>query len=446
MLLDRHVGGGHAPSHAGILMADTLASPTAHLGSPVDKSDGRSHPGLTDFVLLPLLYYVSARIGVVLSVMPEGMAILWPPNGVLLAYFIRFGPRSYLAFGVLAIIAEVAVDVPKYPVSDALLFGLINVAEAAIASQLLMRAKFNPRFSQVGDLAKFVIAAPVTGAFIGAIFGALVYSSMPGAETVYLQYLRIWWFGDALGLMIVTPLLLTIWAGRSHLVHGVPKFRVSDAAIALGAVGMLALLLAARDGTLVGVHVGPVLLLPFAIAAGVRFGPTPAVCVVSAITVFILLLTTQGRNPFGREAPEDAVIHAQEFIFVLSVMTLGLAALSTRVRLSQAELERANAELRRRAEALFETNREMELAKAEVVALNDALEQRVRDRTRELQEALTHVKELRGLLPICAWCKRVRDDHDYWYSVEEYISERTDAQFSHVICPDCLKEVEPRPR
>jgi integral membrane sensor domain MASE1 len=410
-----------------------------------DGTTELERPGVKDFVLLPILYYVSARIGVVLSVMPEGMAILWPPNGVLLAYFLRFGPRSFLPFGVLAVLAEIAVDVPKYRVTDALLFGLINVGEVTIASWLLARAKFNPRFSQVGDLAKFVVAAPVTGAFVGAVFGAAVFSRMPESATVYLQYLRIWWFGDALGLMILTPLLLIVWHGPG-LHRGLPAFRPRDALVVSGALAMLGVLLAARDGMLVGVHVGPVLLLPFAIAVGVRFGPPAAAVTVCAITVFILTLTTQGRNPFGREAPADAVIHAQEFIFVLSVMTMGLAALTSRVRASQAELERANHELRRRAEALFESNRELELAKGQVVAFNDALEQRVRDRTHELQEALTQVKELRGLLPICAWCKRVRDDHDYWYSVEEYIADRTDAQFSHGICPDCLKDVEPRVR
>jgi integral membrane sensor domain MASE1 len=426
-------------------MSQHVPSPAPARQPAVRGAAGIARPGLRDFLLLPLLYYLSARIGVILSVMPEGMAILWPPNGVLLAYFIRFGPRTFLPFGVLAVLAEVAVDVPKYRVTDALLFGLINVGEVTIASLLLSRAQFNPRLSQVGDLAKFVVAAPVTGAFVGAVFGALVFSRMPESDTVYLQLLRIWWFGDALGLMIVTPLLLIAWNGLG-LRRQLPAFRPRDAVVALGALAVLGLLLAARDGRLVGVHVGPVLLLPFAIAIGVRFGPPAAVVTVSAITVFILMLTTQGRNPFGREAPADAVIHAQEFIFVLSVMTLGLAALASRVRASQAELKRANDEMRRRAEALFETNCELELAKGQVVALNDALEQRVRDRTHELQEALTQVKELRGLLPICAWCKRVRDDHDYWHSVEEYIAARTDAQFSHGICPDCLKEVEPRVR
>jgi integral membrane sensor domain MASE1 len=408
----------------------------------VRESVATPRPGLVDYVSLPILYYFSARIGVNLSVMPEGMAILWPPNGVLLAYFIRFGPRRYLPFGALAMLAELAVDVPKYRVSDALLFGLINVTEVSVASLLLARAQFNPRFPQVADLAKFIVSAPVAGAFVGAVFGALVYSRMPASDTAYLQFLRIWWFGDALGVMIVTPLLLSAWFPTQNLPRQRLRFRPSDAAVAAGAVGVLALLLAARDGTLMDTHVGPVLLLPFAIAVGVRFGPSAAAVTVSAITLFILVLTTQGRNPFGREAPPDAVIHAQEFVFVLSVMTLGLAALTSRVRASQAQLEEANDELRKRAAALVASNRALEQAKGDVVALNDALERRVRERTRELQEAMTDVKQLRGLLPICAWCKRVRDDHDYWHSVEEYISERTDAQFSHGICPDCLRDID----
>jgi integral membrane sensor domain MASE1 len=419
-------------------MTTEPGSPDA-LAVPVD-----SPPRLKDYILLPLLYFISARIAIRLSVMPEGITILWPPNGVLLAYCIRFGPRSYLPFAALAILAEMAVDIPKYRPLDAFLFGLINATEVAMASWLLRRAQFNPRFQHVTDLAKFVVAVPLTAAFVGAIFGALVFSELPGTDTVYFQFLRIWWFGDALGMLIVTPLFLSAWTHTRNLPQRWPTVRVSDAAIAAGALGVVVLLLAARQGTLMGTHVGPVLLLPFAIAAGVRLGPSAAAITVSAVTVLILVLTTQGRNPFGADAPRDAVIHAQEFVFVLSVMTMGIAALVSHVRASQHDLEAANEELRRRAHALSDGHREMQLARAEVVALNEQLEARVRERTRDLEEALTQVKQLRGLLPICAWCKAVRDDHDYWHSVEEYISERTDAQFSHGICPNCARDVYAR--
>src|SRR5262249_16996275 len=74
---------------------------------------------------------------------------------------------------------------------------------------------------------------------------------------------------------------------------------------------------------------------------------------------------------------------------------------------------------------------------AEVVHLRDELAQRVAD----LEGALAQVKSLQGLLPICAYCKKIRDGDDYWQQVETYVTTRTDAKFSHGICPECLDQV-----
>jgi len=62
-------------------------------------------------------------------------------------------------------------------------------------------------------------------------------------------------------------------------------------------------------------------------------------------------------------------------------------------------------------------------------------------RVAELEEALTRVRQLRGLLPICSYCKKVRDDSNYWQQVEQYVSTHADVQFSHGICPDCYRKV-----
>jgi len=61
----------------------------------------------------------------------------------------------------------------------------------------------------------------------------------------------------------------------------------------------------------------------------------------------------------------------------------------------------------------------------------------------DLREALEKIKTLKGLIPVCAWCKKVRDDKGYWEELEHYIREHTDADFTHGICPDCLKEYDP---
>jgi DNA-binding response OmpR family regulator len=69
------------------------------------------------------------------------------------------------------------------------------------------------------------------------------------------------------------------------------------------------------------------------------------------------------------------------------------------------------------------------------------LQRSLADRVTELEEALKKVKQLQGLLPICSYCKRIRDDGNYWRRVEEYIAAHSDARFTHGICPPCFEAV-----
>jgi DNA-binding response OmpR family regulator len=73
------------------------------------------------------------------------------------------------------------------------------------------------------------------------------------------------------------------------------------------------------------------------------------------------------------------------------------------------------------------------------------LQQNLADRVRELEGALLRVKQLQGLLPICSYCKKVRDDQNYWQQVEEYITTHADVRFTHGICPGCFQQfVQPQ--
>lgn len=78
----------------------------------------------------------------------------------------------------------------------------------------------------------------------------------------------------------------------------------------------------------------------------------------------------------------------------------------------------------------------MQALARQVMALLEA-----RRNSTHLLHALEHVKTLRGLLPICAWCKRIRDDAGYWSQVESYVQKHSDADFTHSICPECLERV-----
>ena len=82
--------------------------------------------------------------------------------------------------------------------------------------------------------------------------------------------------------------------------------------------------------------------------------------------------------------------------------------------------------------ALRQFGRELQLKNSELELKNS-----------ELTQALEEIKTLQGIIPICANCKKIRDDEGYWQQIEQYIMAHTDAQFSHGICPDCMKEFYP---
>jgi CheY-like chemotaxis protein len=74
---------------------------------------------------------------------------------------------------------------------------------------------------------------------------------------------------------------------------------------------------------------------------------------------------------------------------------------------------------------------------AQVLGLQEALAERVR----ELEEALSQVKQLQGLLPICSYCKKIRDEQNFWQRVDSYLAKHSELLFSHGICPDCYRDV-----
>jgi DNA-binding response OmpR family regulator len=92
----------------------------------------------------------------------------------------------------------------------------------------------------------------------------------------------------------------------------------------------------------------------------------------------------------------------------------------------------AHVQLHSLARALARRNRELEELAAQL-----------RSRQAELEAALASIKTLRGLIPICCHCKKVRDDRGFWQQVEAYVAEHSSAQFSHGICPECMRAYYP---
>jgi hypothetical protein len=121
-------------------------------------------------------------------------------------------------------------------------------------------------------------------------------------------------------------------------------------------------------------------------------------------------------------------------------------------RLNETMLENGKAR-----EALVKANEELEERvkerTAELTEINERLTREIAERKRaedekedlirELKETLSKVKTLSGLLPICSSCKKIRDDKGYWNQLEAYIRDRSEAEFTHSICPECKKRLYP---
>ncbi len=131
------------------------------------------------------------------------------------------------------------------------------------------------------------------------------------------------------------------------------------------------------------------------------------------------------------KGPMNGIQAAHLVRIELSLPVIFLTANSDEAVLDQAKISEPFAYLLKPfEERQLRTNIEMALYKSRM--------ERERERlTKELQEALATIKTLSGLLPICAWCKSVRDDSGYWMRVEQYVEHHSQATFSHSVCPDC---------
>ena len=142
----------------------------------------------------------------------------------------------------------------------------------------------------------------------------------------------------------------------------------------------------------------PAYILPFLLWAVFRFGHGASAASAFIVAFLGLWHATRGEGPLALFTGADIVLRTQGGIAIAGASVLLLASIV-------AERKRVAHE------------------RDELVA--------------ELQQALAEIKTLRGFIPICAWCHKVRDDTGFWQQIEKYLDERTDATFSHSICPAC---------
>ncbi len=281
-------------------------------------------------------YVLAARLGFQLAYAAEQVTTVWPPTGIALAALLLWGLPLWPAIWLGAFIANAGTAAPLW--ADA---GVAtgNTLEAVAAAWLLRRLPgFDPTLRRVRDVVSFVGGAAILSTAISATIGV---TTLCWAEvqpwTRFAELWTAWWLGDALGALVVAPVIITTvrapaaWSRREW---------IETCLLVAGSAAATQVVFAEILGPSIGHHPLEYVLFPCVIAAAVRLGQPAAALVVLAASGVTIWNTVRGAGPFAGPEVQQSLMLLQVFMGVLAATGLLLAA---------AILERETGERRRAA-------------------------------------------------------------------------------------------------
>ena len=286
------------------------------VGEQINALRRRKHAGPALYVVavavVALAYYGAGRIGLELAYLNGAVAALWPPAGLGLAVLFLYGVRLWPAI----VIGDLLLGDYSTPLGTVLAQTLGNTVAVVVAALLLRRLTGGRAgLDRVADVLALVACA-VVAAVVSAAFGpvSLLLGDVISADELG-QVFRTWALGDAAGVLVVAPVVLT-WAGAG--LRAIQRRELVEGTVVLAVLVALAELTPQRDV--------PYIVFPVLLWAAVRLGPrgaATAVLVVCSITVWN---TAQNDGPFVRDSVTDSLLATQLFIAVSARTSLVLAA------------------------------------------------------------------------------------------------------------------------
>jgi len=359
-------------------------------------------PNLKVVAGLAAVYLVAAKLGLMLAFVHASATAVWPPTGIALAAVLVFGYRVWLGIFVGAFLANIAT---AGSIAIALAIAAGNTLEGVTGAYLVTRFAGGTRaFDRPQDVFRFALLAGAISTMVGPTVG--LASLALGGFADWADFAAIWltwWLGDAVGAFQVAPLLV-LWLTN-------PRVRWQREQMVEAACLLLCLFVVGQvvfgGWTPFEVKDYPLdyLCVPIFVWAAFRFGQRETATATVLLSGIALWGTLRGFGPFARETPHESLLLLQGFVGFTALLAMAFAAL------------------------VAERNR--------IEAKREAL-------LRELDDAFVHIKALRGLLPMCASCKKIRDDQGYWDYVENYIQTHSEATITHGLCPDCIKKLYPQ--
>jgi len=303
--------------------------------------EGRAKLGVLtqafELVLLFAAYVVSARLGLSMGPVSGFATLVWPPTGIALAALLLRGVHVWPAVTLGAIVANLLTGAPFWV---ALAIGVGNTLEALFAVSLLRRLNgFHLELDRLVDVVALIGLAAGMSTVVSATFGVFALGAGGIVQPAQVgETWRAWWVGDALGDLVVAPVLLT-W-GTLGGVTLRPRPLLEALALAVVSVGLSWFLF------LVGLPLDPhpfrqaYILFPVLIWAAIRFGPRGGAATILVISAFAIWGTFLGQGPFVGQTLGLSLLKLQLFMAVAALTSLVLAAASAeRLEALKAEKE-----------------------------------------------------------------------------------------------------------
>ena len=292
-------------------------------------------------LVLAAAYVLFGRLGLMLDAVGGFATLVWAPTGISIAALLLYGARLWPGVALGALVVNLWADAP-FAVAAGIALG--NTLEAVVATYGLRRV---PGFRTAIDRVRDAVAFIVIGAALSTIISATVgVSSLVAGGIIPRGMIGVtwaaWWVGDAIGALVVAPLLLT-WASPAHA----PRFPYRTAELATLFVLLLFVAVIIFGGEGRGAayaFLQPYMLAPLLIWAALRFDTritTSAVFLIGAVAVWG---TAIGRGPFESQILLERLRALQAFMTLLAPTLLVLAAVAAQTRRAEADLRRARDE------------------------------------------------------------------------------------------------------
>jgi PAS domain S-box-containing protein len=314
--------------HAILLAADQgLAHPQRIPGQSHEKSVWRSGWAFysVQVALLAAVYFSAAKLGLTMAFVAEQVTAVWPATGIALAALFFLGYRAWPGIALGAFLANATGNAP---LTTATGIALGNTLEALVGVWMLRRlVLIDPNLGRVKEVLALVVLAAGLSTMVSATIGvASLCLGDVKPWAAYPEMWRVWWLGDAVGDLVVCPLLLT-WAGW-HRIAWRPQ-RVAEVVVLLLALVAVSLSVVAGPVALLSHPALAYTIFPFVIWAALRFGQAPAALATAVASAIAIWGTVHGYGPFHASTPHESLILLLLFMGVVAITTLVLAAVTT---------------------------------------------------------------------------------------------------------------------